>query len=85
MTGKSKGWISWVFVGLFVGVALGWRPFARSMEQDAEAKRLLADVKRAEYSKENLIQQVGMLESVQGKEALARKHGWRKPEESVIR
>ncbi len=84
MTRKSKGWVSWVLAGLVVGVALGYRPFAKSLEQDAEARRLLTDVKRAEFSKENLIQQVGVLESVHGKEELARRNGWRKPDESAI-
>ncbi len=85
MTRKSKELFGWIVAGLAVGVGLGWGPYAKSIEQDAESRRLLADVKRAEVNKENLIQKVGVLQSVQGQEEQARQHGWRKPDETVLR
>ncbi len=85
MARKSNDWKIWTLVGLGFGIALAWSPISKSMEQGRETNRLLEDVKKSESKSEQLIQQVGVLESPAGREETARKKGFRRADEDPIR
>jgi hypothetical protein len=83
---KGKLVLNLLFIGAAVtaGVALGLKPWKVYGEQRRNADAYLRDAQKSENDRVELERQKNKYESSLGREELARKNGYKKPNESDL-